>query len=199
MAKKGRAVKVQGAAVVDSDYTGAVCVNVLRVPKVDAAGLWKLSAKGNRLFDTLCYPTTVAVAVTAKSATDPKVWRVNVGGKEMTPQDARVQAIGFSAVTDTTSGKRYLVSDAQDMDAIPDTVKKEIIAKSKRRSAIKRIELACKLIKSVDAMQGIANVFSDDEKNELFNTPARLLNSLKDTLHKVVKTQGVKPQFLSIA
>ena len=194
-----RKQKVQPAKVgLTPDYENTTLVNVVRVPKVDPSGRWLLSARGNKLFNTLCFPVSVEVANVAKPK-DSVAWTVSIGGKVLSAADAAAQAIGFAAITDTTTGKRYLVSDAQDMDAIPESVKKEIIAKSKRRSAIKRIELACKLIKSVDAMQGISNVFTADEKNELFNTPARLLNSLKDTLNKVVKTQGVKPQFLSIA
>jgi hypothetical protein len=193
--RKANVVKV--GKKVQSEFKGLIPVNVLRVPRIDSNGNWSKSPKGEGLKDTLCFPVDSTVGIKTQSKTDP-AWIVTVDGADLSIQDARAIAIGIGSLKDTTTGIEYAAKTPDGMDAIPKDIKKIIISRCKRRTAVSRLKIACKMIKSVAEIQGIGNVFTDEEKTELFNTPAKWLNAMKDALLRV-KEEKEEEKFFSIA
>jgi hypothetical protein len=89
------------------------------------------------------------------------------------------------------------VRNAAGDDAMPEHIKREIIRKSKRRTAIRRVTLVCKLLDSVASMPGLGDCFTDEERAEMFNKPAHYLNEVKATLFKVAKAKQAT-QYLAL-
>lgn len=198
--KMVRKARVQAAnTTAKPEFEGTTLCNVLRVPRLDDAGAWMKSARGSFLMDTLAYPITSTVSVKTRSKTDPGAWIVTVDGADFSPTDARALAIGLGCIKDTTTGLQYLTVNADGDDAMTPEVKKVILNRCKRKSTIRRIETICKLIKSVSDTQGVGNVFDDAERAELFNTPASLLNQMRDALYKVTKEKGPAPKFIGLS
>ena len=197
---KGRKTQAQ---VADNDaqpeFENTVLCNVARVARTNAAGVWLKSARGSLLMDVLCFPITQTVKVTAKSKTDPAAFRISLDGAEMTVAEAKEFAIGTACLRDTTTGLQYVTKDAAGVDTMLADVKTTILNRCKRRSSIKRLEIVCKLLVSVAKTQGVGDVFTEDERVQVYNTVAGKLLELKDAIYKVAK-KGDKPKsYLQLA
>lgn len=197
MAKKS--VNVIEAKAVHGEFKNVTEVNVLRVPRVDKTGVWMKSAKGNLHFDTLCYPVSTRLEYISRSKTDPKVFSFNIGGNVVDIAGAKLLAIGVGCITDTTTKTSYMVYNKDQTDAIPADVKHTVLNRCKRISTLKRMNVVCKLIESISKTQGIQGVFNEQERSELFNTPAKLLNNMKDVLARPVGTRTARNSYFALA
>jgi hypothetical protein len=196
---RGRKAKVVvGDATIQPEFENTTLVHVLRVPRTDSTGAWMKSNRGSLLMDTLCFPVSATVQVKTRDKVDPSKWVLTVDDVDLSIADARALAIGTGSLKDTTTGLEYMVADAEGMDAMPKDVKTTIIRRCKRKTTITRLERVCLLVKSLADMQGVGDCFTPEEKEQLVNTPAKLLGALRDSLNKVKDTKK-EEKFFSLA
>ena len=183
MARKARLTAKEANPDIQPEFKGTTLVNVLRVPRIEG-GKWAISNKESLLFDTLCFPVSVAVSVVSKSKDDPGKWQFSINGS--TPcgiAEARNAAIGFGSLKDTTTGKEYMLKTASGDDALPAEVKKIIIQLCKRRTGIQRLKLSDKLITSVAEIAGLAACYTAEEKEKILSRLQHTMQRLTDTLY----------------
>ena len=200
MAKGRKAAKQVSVTVnqIEGENRTHQVVNVARVPKTGANGAWELSNKGNLLYDVICFPVSMSVEVVRPkrpAADDVDKFKVILNGETLEVSAARKKAIGEGYVK-TLAGQHVMVykydTDGSLLDAIDPELKKEIIRANQRKAAIRKGNASCTILASLAKMQGLANVFSQEEKVSYYNSIANLLNEVKVNLFKIAKETGKK-------
>ncbi len=213
MAKKAKAQgkgAPQGVSVNQKDgetRKHTLCVPV-RVPRLDSKGAWVMGGK-SLAFDVLCFPAgSDASMIKPKgkpNAADVSKWGVKLDGATLTPQEARELSIGMGYVRDV-DGLAYMVysfegdgrTDGDLVDAIDSDLKKEIITRAKRANVIRKLNTACEKIAAAVKVQGLADIFTPDEKAALFNPPAGLLNEFKVRLFAMPQAKEAKSKVVYV-
>ena len=197
-----RKVKIKAAeAGVASEFEDGVPVHVVRVPRTDQDGVWEKSPRGSLLMDTLCFPVTSSVSISRRSSADPAAWRVKIDDAEFTVNEAAGLSIGMGSLKDTTTGVEYMVRDTTGKAVMGEETKSVIIARCKRRTCIKRSEIICALTASLAKIQGLASLFTQEEKAAIFNPLAHLVNTYQKELFREAPKERAgrsKPSFIAL-